>query len=359
MKKTLTVNLGGTVYHIDEDAYILLDNYLNNLRYHFRKEEGADEIVRDMEARIAELFDEALRGGLQVITIKEVEEVIARMGKPEELNDGEEENASASGEKAYGSESTGTSRRLFRNPDDRVLGGVVSGLAAYFGWDVTWTRIVFILAGFLIHGLILAYLLAWIIIPLAQTATEKLQMRGEPINVENIGRTVTDGFEKVNDYVHSEKPRSALQKLGNGVVAVFGFLLKLCLVLLLVCCAPFLLVGLVVLSALLMAATGVIVNLPTFIYNILPWVDWSSVHTIPGVIVGLTVCGLLVVGIPIAGLIQAVMQSFGSWKPMGTSAKVVLVLLWMVALAIGIVLIFQVPFLTEPLLSTPLWGEFL
>lgn len=256
MKKTLTVNLVGTVYHIDEDAYILLDNYLNNLRYHFRKEEGADEIVRDMEARIAELFDEALRGGLQVITIKEVEEVIARMGKPEELNDGEEENASASGEKAYGSESTGTSRRLFRNPDDRVLGGVVSGLAAYFGWDVTWTRIVFILAGFLIHGLILAYLLAWIIIPLARTATEKLQMRGEPINVENIGRTVTDGFEKVNDYVHSEKPRSALQKLGNGVVAVFGFLLKLCLVLLLICCAPFLLVGLVVLSALLMAATG-------------------------------------------------------------------------------------------------------
>ncbi|WP_308762647.1 PspC domain-containing protein [uncultured Bacteroides sp.] len=359
MKKTLTVNLGGTVYHIDEDAYILLDNYLNNLRYHFRKEEGADEIVRDMEARIAELFDEALRGGLQVITIKEVEEVIARMGKPEELNDGEEENASASGEKAYGTESTGTSRRLFRNPDDRVLGGVVSGLAAYFGWDVTWTRIVFILAGFLIHGLILAYLLAWIIIPQARTATEKLQMRGEPINVENIGRTVTDGFEKVNDYVHSGRPRSALHKLGNGVVAVFGFLLKLCLVLLLICCAPFLLVGLVVLFALLMAATGVIVNLPTFIYNIIPWVDWSSVHTIPGVIVGLTVCGLLVVGIPIAGLIQAVMQSFGSWKPMGTSAKVVLVLLWMVALAIGIVLIFQVPFLTEPLLSTPLWGEFL
>lgn len=359
MKKTLTVNLVGTVYHIDEDAYILLDNYLNNLRYHFRKEEGADEIVRDMEARIAELFDEALRGGLQVITIKEVEEVIARMGKPEELNDGEEENASASGEKAYDSESTGTSRRLFRNPDDRVLGGVVSGLAAYFGWDVTWTRIVFILAGFLIHGLILAYLLAWIIIPLAQTATEKLQMRGEPINVENIGRTVTDGFEKVNDYVHSEKPRSALQKLGNGVVAVFGFLLKLCLVLLLICCAPFLLVGLVVLSALLMAATGVIVNLPTFIYNILPWVDWSGVHAIPGVIVGLTVCGLLVVGIPIAGLIQAVMQSFGSWKPMGTSAKVVLVLLWMVALPVGIVLFFQVPFLSEPLQTVPFWGEFL
>ena len=86
MKKTLTVNLGGTVYHIDEDAYNLLDNYLNNLRYHFRKEEGADEIVRDMETRIAELFDEYIRTGQQVITIEQVEAVIARMGKPEELN---------------------------------------------------------------------------------------------------------------------------------------------------------------------------------------------------------------------------------------------------------------------------------
>ena len=134
MKKTLTVNLGGTVYHIDEDAYILLDNYLNNLRYHFRKDEGAEEIVRDIESRIAELFDEALRGGLQVITIKEVEEVIARMGKPEELNGEEEGNPSASNSKTFDSESTETSRRLFRNPDDRILGGVVSGIAAYFGW---------------------------------------------------------------------------------------------------------------------------------------------------------------------------------------------------------------------------------
>ena len=94
---------------------------------------------------------------------------------------------------------------------------MVSGIAAYFGWDVTWTRIVFYFwPDFFIHGLILAYLLAWIIIPLAHTATEKLQMRGEPINVENIGRTVTDGFEKVNEYVHSEQPRSALHKFGNG-----------------------------------------------------------------------------------------------------------------------------------------------
>ena len=86
MKKTLTVNLGGTVYHIDEDAYVLLDNYLNNLKYHFRSETDADEIVRDMENRIAELFSEYISHGQQVITIENVEEVIARMGRPEEIN---------------------------------------------------------------------------------------------------------------------------------------------------------------------------------------------------------------------------------------------------------------------------------
>ena len=133
MKKTLTVNLGGTVYHIDEDAYVLLDNYLNNLKYHFRNEADADEIVRDMETRISELFSEYINQGQQVITIDNVEEVIARMGKPEEINS--ENDAYNEDNKSYNNTSFDekTKRRLFRNPDDKILGGVVSGLAAYFG----------------------------------------------------------------------------------------------------------------------------------------------------------------------------------------------------------------------------------
>ena len=85
MKKTLTVNLGGTVFNIDDDAYRLLDNYLSNLKIHFRKEAGADEIVDDIERLISELFAEKLSAGSQVITIADVEEVIARMGKPEDM----------------------------------------------------------------------------------------------------------------------------------------------------------------------------------------------------------------------------------------------------------------------------------
>ena len=85
MKKTLTINLGGSVFHIDEDAYQLLDKYLSNLRIHFKKEEGSDEIMNDFELRISELFSERTRLGYQVISIEQVEEVIKRMGKPEEI----------------------------------------------------------------------------------------------------------------------------------------------------------------------------------------------------------------------------------------------------------------------------------
>ena len=348
MKKTLTVNLGGTVYHIDEDAYVLLDNYLNNLKYHFRSEADADEIVKDMENRIAELFSEYISRGQQVVTIENVEEVIARMGKPEEINAEEElnNNADNSGSATNGDEIP--KRRLFRNPDDKVLGGVLSGLAAYFGWDVAWTRIAVLICGIFLHGFILAYIIAWIIIPVARTATEKLQMKGEPVNMENIGKTVTDGFEKMNDYVHSDKPRSFVEKLGNLFFSVLGFIVKLAFVILAICCAPVVMVGLIVLFALLMAATGVLVSVPAFFYEALPYINWDMVGTSAGLAVTMVVCGLLLIGIPVVGLIHFILHITGKKEPMSTSMKVVLILLWIVAASVSIVLVSQAPFIIHP-----------
>lgn len=94
MKKTLTINLGGIVYHIDDDAYRLLDNYLSNLKHYFRKQEGAEEIVDDIEMRIAELFAEKVTEGKQVITVSDVEEIIARVGKPEDFGIADEDTDS-------------------------------------------------------------------------------------------------------------------------------------------------------------------------------------------------------------------------------------------------------------------------
>ena len=145
MKKTLTVNLGGTVFHIDEDAYQLLDKYLSNLRIHFMKEEGTDEIMNDFEMRISELLSERIRLGFEVITIEHVEQVIKRMGKPEEIFEEEKESNTERQEEARNTQAeqtaTTTRRRLMRDPDNRILGGVCGGFAAYMNWDPTAVRI--------------------------------------------------------------------------------------------------------------------------------------------------------------------------------------------------------------------------
>ena len=337
MKKTFNINLGGIVFHIDEDAYELLDQYLSNLRIHFSKEEGAEEIVHDMELRISELFSERLNERNQVITLSDVEEIIAQMGKPEEFSEDttQETNEYNKEEKAP--------KRLFRDPDNKVIGGVCSGISAYFGWDVTVVRIILILlalpiftnGAFIVKGIVLFYIIGWIVIPEANTATEKLSMKGMKVNVENIGKTVTNGFEKVNDYVKSEKSRSILQKIGEGIVSIVGFLVKAILVVAAICCTPILFILLVICFSLLMAAIGVIDSLPAFFYHIQPVIDWSVVTSSPVPTTLLSISGILVIGIPIVGFIHFLMSTFGGWKEMPFSTRMTLLVLWLISLGIG------------------------
>ncbi len=345
MKKTLTVNLGGTVFHIDEDAYKLLDEYINNLKLHFRKQEGAQEIVADIENRISELFSEKIGNGSQVISINYVEEVIERMGRPEELAGTDKESGSEN--KSYssnystntGREYTYSRRRLYRNPDDRILGGVVSGLGAYLGWDVTLLRlllIVIMIAG--VGTLIPIYIICWLVIPEARTAAEKLNMRGEEVTVENIGKTVKDGFEKmsneVNDYFKSDKPRTFLQQLGDVFVKVFGFILKACLVILAIVCAPVLFVLAIVFVALLIAIISVAIGGGAVLYSLLPSVDWGMISGEPIVSLATSISGILIVGVPLAALIFSILRQIFNWEPMATGLKWALIILWFVGVVI-------------------------
>ena len=333
MKKTLTVNLGGTVFHIDEDAYRLLDNYLSNLKIHFRKEAGADEIIDDIERRISELFAEKLTAGSQVITITDVEEVIARMGKPEDM---EAENDS---EPSVGNATRTTiHRRLYRNPDDKLLGGVISGMAAYLGWDVTLLRLLLLVV--LICGvgtLIPVYIVCWLVIPEARTAAEKLSMRGEAVTVENIGKTVTDGFEKVangvNDYMKSDKPRTFLQKLGDALVMVAGWFFKICLVIFAIICSPLLCVFGVVFVALLFAAVMVAIGGGAALISMFPTFD-VILPTSPLSAIVMYIAGILLVGIPLVSLVWAIFSQIFKWQPMASGLKWTLVILWIVSAAV-------------------------
>lgn len=357
MKKTLTVNLGGTVYNIDEDAYRLLDNYLNNLKIHFRKQQGADEIIDDIEARISELFSEKMAGGKQVITIADVEEIIVRLGKPEDFDDQEDEKNSETNtgktsetksserdqsaqnkqqEQPHSSRTAHVKQRLYRDPDHKMLGGVAAGISAYLDWDVTLVRILMVFFVFIPYTpVIIAYLIAWIVIPEAQTAAEKLSMRGQAVTIENIGKTVTDGFEKVannvNDYVNSEKPRTLLQKIADVIISVAAFLFKLFLAALVIVCCPVLFVLAIVFISLIVCAIGLAIGGGAFLFNLIPAIDWEPIITIsPFLTIAGTMGGVLLVGIPLVGLVYTIFRQLFNWTPMGAGVKWSLFAFWLI-----------------------------
>lgn len=346
MKKTLTVNLGGTVFHIDEDAYQLLDKYLANLRIHFRKEEGSDEIMNDFEIRISELFNERLRLGYEVITIEHVEEIIKRMGKPEELFDGEEskeEQEDPRTNNPQGEEIPKGPKKLMRDPDNRVLGGIAGGIAAYTGWDVTAIRLVMIILIFIPYApMILLYLILWLVMPLARTAADKLMMRGESVTLENIGKTVTDGFEKVSDnvnhYINSDKPRSFLQKLADLFVGVVGFILKFLAILIGIILLPPLLftafILVVIIFALIAGGTG-------FLYQLSPF----GADLIAGAPISLTIMGcvsfILLIGIPAFSIIYLICIQLLKAKPLPNTAKWILLFLWLVSIILSFIYLFE------------------
>jgi phage shock protein PspC (stress-responsive transcriptional regulator) len=343
MKKTLTVNLGGTVFHIDEDAYQLLDKYLSNLRLHFKKEDGGEEIMDDFELRISELLNEKIRLGHEVITIEHVEEVIQRMGKPEEIF-GESNSEYAKEEFKAKTETSSTKRRLYRDPDDRILGGVAGGFAAYMGWDATAVRLALILLMFFYGITIPIYLILWLVVPMARTAAEKLQMRGESVTVENIGKTVTDGFERVsknvNEYVHSDKPRTTLQKLGDAIVTIFGAIIKVLAILLSIILFPPLLLVLFVLVIVFFALiAGLFGGGFGLLYGLMPFAQWDTLSVYPdGWLIGASISGILVIAIPIISLIYLACVQLFKWKPMASGAKWTLIILWVIAFAATIIL---------------------
>lgn len=337
MKKTLTVNLGGTVFHIDEDAYQLLDKYLSNLRIHFRKEEGSEEIMNDFEMRISELFGERVRLGHEVITIEHVEEVINRMGKPEEIFEEEkEEEKETTGKRVYQEQVISGKKKLMRDPDNRVIGGVAAGIAAYMGWDATAVRLAMILLLFIpfVHWMALLYIILWLVMPLAKTAADRLIMRGKSVTLETIGQTVTDGFEKVsnnvNDYISSDKPRSFFQKIADLFVTVFGFILKFGAILAGIILLPPLLLVVFILFVVTVALLG---GGASVLYHLSPFgMDLYSGEPVYMVVIG-CIATILLIGIPAISLLYAICSQLFNLKPLPNSAKWTLLILWIIALA--------------------------
>ena len=212
MKKVIIINLGGQVIHIDEDASLILQEYLKTISNKLKGAEGEKEIYQDIAIRITELFQERLNPSKQSISTEDVQEVIATMGYLEDLENPEvnEENPKNN----FYSEPI-IQKRLFRNPDNKVIGGVCGGVGSYFGIDPIWLRLALLIALFAFGSGFLLYIILWIVIPKARTAADKLAMTGVPINAQNI----KDNFSNfTSDTIGG--------KVGHFFEQLFGFILR-------------------------------------------------------------------------------------------------------------------------------------
>lgn len=203
MKKTISINLNGMLFNIDDDAYARLEEYMKRIEAHFAGQDESNEIMNDIEARIAELLNERLGGGKKAVSINDIEEIIKTMGNPDEFAETEQENQN---KQHY--HYTHRPRRLYRDPDNRVLGGVCGGMGAYMNIDPVIFRVIFVIIFFGYGVGLLIYLVLWIVIPEARTTAQKLEMRGDPVNVSNIGSFIKDEFENVKNSFKGKKNRS-------------------------------------------------------------------------------------------------------------------------------------------------------
>lgn len=319
MNKAISINLAGIFFHIEEDAYEALSQYLNSLAQYFSQEEDGSEIISDIEARIAEMLTESLqKHKRQVVLAGDVEIVMDVMGLPEEI-DGEvssrpnntyttqihthqqSRKKKTTSQTEY-KQTDKKNRRLYRDKDSKMVAGVCSGLTAYFGInDPIWLRLAFALSIFTGYG-ILVYLLLWVIVPKAKTPAEKLAMHGEPINVSNIERTfrkgvddIKDQYQEFNATEEGQRTRSFFKQFGQSlgeivrkIVVLFVYVgIKLAKVLLIILAISALIALVGILFSVIIAIIKTIGFLLKFIFT-------SALPVIVG-----TVSTILIIGVPI------------------------------------------------------------
>jgi len=214
MNKILHINVGGYPFSIDDVAFEKLDHYLDSLRKHFERSEGCDEIMHDIESRIAEIFQEKMVGR-SIVYLEIVNQAIATMGSPEAfgaewINDDQNTKQQQKTQAEWGIR---TGKKLFRDPDNKKIAGVCSGLSHYFGiQDVVIMRVIFA-AGLFAGGFtLILYIILWVATHEANSPSERLAMRGEPINVQNIAKKVEEEIDRLTDSFDNWKDRRQQRK---------------------------------------------------------------------------------------------------------------------------------------------------
>lgn len=221
MNKTITINIAGLFFHIDEDAYNKLSDYLTSIKNSLPNE-GKEEVINDVESRIAELFNEMIDPKFGVVRLTEVDHVIKTMGQPEDyrLDDAEYEGSTSSASW----QDTMNVKKLYRDKDRGVFGGVLAGLGHYFNIDPVWLRIIFILLVFAYGLSFIIYPILWLIIPKARTTAEILEMKGQVVNLDNIEKSIRENFNEMGERIKS-LDTSPVRQMGNSAAQILSKIL--------------------------------------------------------------------------------------------------------------------------------------
>ncbi len=335
MNKTVNINLGGMFFHIDEDAYQKMTRYFDAIKRSLCNSSGHDEIIKDIEMRVSELLNEKQISDKHVIGLKDVDEVIAVMGQPEDYIIEDDSTASST----YNNTDNRRTKKLYRDKEKGMIGGVSSGLGYYFGIDAVWIRIVLILLVFAGFGTgILAYIILWIVTPEAITTSEKLEMTGEPVTISNIEKKVREEFDNVSDKFknvdydkYGNQIKTGASKLGNSfgdfimtIFKIFAKFLGVILIITGITTLFFLLIGIFTLGS------GAFIDFPwqNFVEagNFTDYPIWAF--------------GLLMffaVGIPFFFLALLGFKLLApNMKSIGNIAKYTLLALWLIAVSLAI-----------------------
>ena len=333
MKKNITINLFGALYNIDEDAYDLLFRYQEDMKRYFAGREGGEEIADDIEHRVAELMAELKASGVEAITIEHIEDIIRRIGSPEQLDgDAEEGDAQPRMEKPR--------KKLFRNPDDRKLAGVLSGMAAYFGVDPMALRLIALVLIFVTKGVgLLVYLICWLIIPEAKTPEDKLRMRGEPVNMESLREEILNGAGKVEDFVRSPQTESKARGCLSTVVDLFAGLFKFILYVCLGCMAVALIIALLTLVfGIGVVSYASVVGFGSLFFHNADAVFVQTLEQLPLIAkLGFWISAfslLVVLAIPIYGFAHWLGHFWGRGSVIAPKARTTLIVSWLAALVL-------------------------
>ncbi|MDE7412248.1 MAG: PspC domain-containing protein [Muribaculaceae bacterium] len=352
MKITYNINLDGRVFTIDEDAYRLLNDYIETLKHVFSDTENK-EVTTDIEARISEIFYMEKESGKQVVTLSDVENVITRIGHPNELASEieiktdsesitvEEISESNSVPPPFPlSEDKKPVKRLFRDSKNGMMGGVCAGIAEYLNIDVTWVRLfVVLLCFFSFSTLALVYLILWIILPNADTPLQRMQLTGESPTLQNIGQSVKQYFRndnsyKTNPYGNEDtiKNKSCGKRFFDGLANFFGIVFKIFLILSLIVCIPVIIALALGLIGCFIALIAVIVAGVSFIS--IP--GFEGMDTPMLMVCILCAIGLIItIGIPIYALIRLIIK--GERSEVKPANKIAFIITWVMALVLFIV----------------------